>query len=105
MHEALKAHEILKKQGIAARVIDLYSLQPLPEAELPRHAGECGNRVVVVEDHYAGAIAGLVCQGRSGKVTSLHVREIPRSGTSAELLALMKIDGAAIVAAAKALLR
>ena len=53
---------------------------------------------MVVEDHYGGAIAGARRQA-VGKVTSLHVREIPRSGTSAELLALMKIDGAAIVTA------
>jgi transketolase len=104
VHEALKAHEILKEQGIAARVIDLYSLQPLPQAELQRHASECGGRVVVAEDHYGGAIAGLV-SGAVGKVTSLCVRELPRSGTGAELLALMKIDGAAIAGAVEALLR
>jgi transketolase len=102
VHEALKAHETLKDNGIAARVVDLYSLRPLPEAELYRHAGECGNRVVVVEDHYGGAIAGLVA-GVVGRVTSLHVKEIPRSGKSSELLALMKIDHAAIVAACQAL--
>jgi transketolase len=103
VHEALKAHDILKDRGVAVRVIDLYSLQPLPEAELLQHAGECGGRVIVVEDHYGGVIAGLVSRV-VGKVTSLHVREIPRSGTSAELLALMKIDGAAIARAAKAMI-
>ena len=103
VHEALKAHEALRGRGIAARVVDLYSLRPLPEAELARHAGECGGRVVVVEDHYGGAIAGLVARV-VGKVTSLHVREIPRSGKSGELLALMKIDSAAIVAAVEELL-
>ena len=102
VHEALKAHETLKGNGIAARVVDLYSLRPLPEAELARHAGECGGRVVVVEDHYGGAIADLVARV-VGKVTSLHVKEIPRSGKSGELLALMKIDQAAIAAACRAL--
>ena len=102
VHEALKAHALLERKGIAARVVDLYSLQPLPEAELSRHADECGNRVVVVEDHYAGAIASLVSR-TVGKVTSLCVREIPRSGTGTELLAMMKIDGAAIARAAEAM--
>jgi transketolase len=101
--EALKAHEILKGKGIAARVIDLYSLQPLPEAELAGIAGECGNRVVVAEDHYGGVIASLVSRV-VGKVSSLCVKEIPRSGKSAELLALMKIDGQAIVQAVNSLL-
>lgn len=104
VHEALKAHDILKSKGINVRVIDLYSLQPLPAADLSRHAGECGGRVVVAEDHYSGAVAGLVARA-VGKVTSLSVRELPRSGTSAELLALMKIDAAAIVAAVEALPR
>ncbi|MCU0277249.1 MAG: hypothetical protein MUF02_10475 [Acidobacteria bacterium] len=78
----------------------MYSLQPLPAAELARQAEECGGRVVVVEDHYAGAIAALVSRV-VGRVTSLCVRGIPRSGKSAELLALMGIDAAAIVAAAE----
>ncbi len=104
VHEALKASAALQGDGIAARVADLYSLRPLPEAELARHAGECGGRVVVAEDHYGGAIAGLVARV-VGKVTSLHVREVPRSGTSAELLALMKIDAGAIAAACRAMVR
>jgi transketolase len=104
LHEALKAHEALKSKGIAARVIDLYSLQPLPAAELARHAGECGSNVVVVEDHYGGVIASLVSR-TVGKVTSLCVKEIPRSGKSAELLALMKIDHTAIIRAAEALIK
>jgi len=104
LHEALKAHEALRGQGIATRVVDLYSLQPLPEADLIRHAGECGGRVVVAEDHYGGAIAGLVARA-VGKVTSLHVRELPRSGKSVELLSLMKIDSAAIVQAVETLFK
>lgn len=103
VHEALKAHALLESRGIAARVVDLYSLQPLPQAELQRHAGECGGNVLVVEDNYNGAIAARIAQV-AGRVTSLSVREIPRSGTGAELLALMKIDSAAIVTAVETLL-
>jgi len=102
VHEALKAHEALKGRGIPVRVVDLYSLQPLPEAELARHAAECGGRVVVAEDHYGGAIAGLVSRV-VGKVTGLCVKEIPRSGKSSELLALMGIDHNAIARAVEKL--
>ena len=98
LHEALKAHDILKSKGITIRVIDLYSLQPLAAAELARNAGECGDKVVVVEDHYGGAITSLVARA-VGRVTGLYVREIPRSGSSAELLALMGIDHQAIARA------
>jgi len=104
VHEALKAHQILKNKGISARVIDLYSLRPLPEADLVRHAGECTGKVIVAEDHYGSAIASIVSLA-VGKVTSLCVREIPRSGRSAELLALMKIDHAAIAQAVEELLK
>jgi transketolase len=103
VHEALKAHEALRVRGVAVRVVDLYSLQPLPEAELARHAAECGGRVVVAEDHYGGIVAGRVAR-TVGRVSSLHVRGLPRSGTGAELLALMNIDSAAIVAAVEDLL-
>lgn len=103
LHEALKAHEILAARGIAVRIVDLYSLQPLPESELARHTAECGQRVLVAEDHYGGVVAGLVAR-TVGRVTSLHVRGIPRSGTGPELLALMKIDSAAIVAAVQEML-
>jgi transketolase len=101
VHEALKAHEILAGKGIRTRVIDLYSINPLDEAGLLRNAGECGGRVIVAEDHYEGAIAGRISRVL-GKVTSLCVREIPRSGKSAELLALMGIDHAAIARAVEA---
>ena len=34
MHEALKAADALAEEGIAARVIDLYSIKPLDEETL-----------------------------------------------------------------------
>jgi hypothetical protein len=58
----------------------------------------------VAEDHYGGVIASLISR-TVGKVVSLHVKEIPRSGQSAELLALMKIDHTAIVNAVDALVK
>jgi len=102
VHEALKAHDILKNKGSAVRVIDLYSLQPLAEADLIRHAGECGGKIVVAEDHYCGAMAAVVARA-VGKVTSLCVKEIPRSGPSAELLRKYGIDHQAIVRSVEAL--
>ncbi len=101
VHEALKAGDILKSRGLAVRIIDLYSLQPVAEAELARHAGACGGKVVVAEDHYGGVMAAAVARA-VGRVTSLCVREIPRSGQSAELLHLYGIDSQAIMAACRA---
>ena len=48
--EALAAHAELGKQGIAVRVIDLYSVKPLDEATLRKAAAET-RALVTVEDH------------------------------------------------------
>jgi transketolase C-terminal domain/subunit len=56
--EALKAYDELMKAGVAIRVIDLYSIQPIDEAALRTAAAETGGRVVTVEDHYAGGGIG-----------------------------------------------
>jgi transketolase len=106
LFEALKAHETLQKEGVAVRVIDLYSVQPV-DAETLRRAGKETRGIVTVEDHsprggigeaVAGAVAGMA------RVEMLGVREIPRSGKPAELLAFHGIDAAAIVRAVRGLL-
>jgi len=48
--EALKAAEILKEEGIAARVINICSIKPLDEELIIKAAKECG-KVVTCEEH------------------------------------------------------
>ncbi len=98
LHEALKAYEILMKEGIAIRVIDLYSIQPLDIATLKKAAKET-KVIITVEDHYpAGGIGEAVAAAIPGSVVqSLAVRKMPQSGKIAELLAYEEIDAAAIV--------
>ena len=105
--EALLAHEALAKENIAIRVVDLYSVKPLDEETLKKAAAET-KRFVTVEDHsiYGGigeAVAAVVA-GRA-TVRRLGVREIPRSGKPAELMAVHGIDAGAIVAAVREALR
>ena len=100
VHEALKAFEELEKKGIHIRVIDLYSIKPVDEAELIMHAKECKNKVIVVEDHYANGIGSVVSEV-VGNIKHLYVKEIPRSGKPEELRAKYKIDANAIVEAVK----
>src|SRR2546421_3464137 len=52
LHEALKAHEQLAGEGIAARVIDAYSVKPIDVETLRQAARETGGRLLVVEDHW-----------------------------------------------------
>lgn len=108
LFEALNAHAQLQSVGIAVRVIDIFSVQPI-DAQLLRSAGqETNNLIVTVEDHApAGgigeAVAGAVAPFGI-RVHTLAVRELPRSGTGAELLAAYGIDAVAIVKTVKALL-
>ena len=106
LHEALKAHERLAAEGVAARVIDLYSLQPIDEETLRRAAAETGV-IVTVEDHsLQGGIGEAVAAAVAGSVPveRLGVKDIPRSGKPAELMAAHGIDADAIVAAVRRVL-
>ena len=107
--EALKAHDALAKDGIAIRVVDAYSVQPIDREGLHAAARATGNRVITVEDHYAhGGLGDAVSEalGDAGaRVHRLAVREIPRSGQPDELLDRYGISARAIVDAVKAMLR
>jgi transketolase len=99
--EALDAHELLSKQGVSVRVIDLYSVQPIDTATLVRCARETKGRLITVEDHYVGggigdAVAAAVA-GHGFSVHRLAVREIPRSGAPEQLLDYYGISARHIV--------
>jgi transketolase len=102
LFEALKAHDLLKKDGVNVRVIDLYSVQPIDAASLIAAGRETG-RLITVEDHYAaGGLGDAVARAVAAAgltVTQLAVREIPRSGTPEQLLDKYGISARNIVAA------
>jgi len=107
LHEAVKAADALKAEGIGITVIDAYCIKPLGKDVIRAAAQKTGNVVITVEEHYAegglgDAVAGeLSAEGI--KVHKLAVRELPRSGKAEELLAKFGIDAAAIVKQVKAL--
>ena len=107
LFEALGAYDTLQKQGIAARVIDLYSLQPIDTETLQKASRETG-WIVTVEDHYpAGGIGEAVMSAVApigGKVHQIAVRELPRSGRPEELVDKFGLSASHIVDAVKALL-
>lgn len=94
--EALKAYEILQKKKTNIRIIDLYSVKPIDEKSLIKNAKECGENVIVVEDHYFNGIGSAV-SSVLGKIKHLYVKEIPRSGKPEELMRKYGIDASAIV--------
>jgi transketolase len=105
LFEALKAYDRLSKEGIAVRVIDLYSVQPIDRETLRESARAAGGLVVTVEDHYAhGGLGDAVLAALAGEPVRLHklaVREIPRSGKPEELIERFGISAGAIVEAVK----
>jgi transketolase len=107
LFEALKAYDQLKAEGVAIRVIDLYSLAPIAKDALIAAGQATKGRIVTVEDHYpAGGIGDAVDEAVSDAGIRVHriaVREIPRSGKPEELLERFGISAAHIVDAVKAL--
>ncbi len=105
--EALAAYDELKKTGIAIRVIDLFSMQPIDADTLVAAARAAKGNVVTVEDHYAhGGIGDAVAACMSTErflVKKLAVREIPRSGKPKELLDRFGISARHIMDAVTAL--
>jgi transketolase len=89
LHEALKAYEELKNEGILVRVIDLYCVKPVDVVTLRRAAFETG-MIITVEDHFAeGGIADAVRTALSKQPVPVHalaVRAMPKSGKPDELL-------------------
>jgi transketolase len=104
LHEALKAYEELKKEGILVRIIDLYSVKPVDVATLRRAAFETGV-IITVEDHFAeGGIADAVRTALSKHPVPVHalaVRAMPKSGKPDELLDYEEISWKAIVEVVK----
>ncbi|HEU5343906.1 MAG TPA: transketolase [Ktedonobacterales bacterium] len=116
LHEALKACDQLKGEGIAIRVIDAYSVKPIDAATLRAAAQATGGRVVTVEDHWIqGGLGDAVLEAFTGtedsapdgqplRVVKLAVREMPGSGKPDELIEAAGISANHIVKAVKSLL-
>ena len=108
LHEALKAADQLKGQGIAVRVIDLYCVKPLDGAALAAELKATGGRLVTVEDHFEegglgeAVLAALLDAGSApSKVRRLAVRGMPHSGKPDELVDKFGISARHIVEAVK----
>jgi len=88
LHEALAAHDSLRRKGVHVRVVDAYSIKPLDEEAFARAARETGT-LVVVEDHAIDGGLGEAVAAAVGSMAPVHrleVHELPRSGTENQLL-------------------
>ncbi len=109
VHHCLAAADELTREGIDARVIDLYSVKPVDRQRLLDAVRDTGGRLVVVEDHYpqgglgAAVLESLADLGDPVRVTHLAVRGLPGSGTPTQQMDQAGIGVTAIVSAARAL--
>jgi transketolase len=110
LHNCLAAADQLAKDGIGARVLDLYSIKPVDTKALLAAAAATDDRIVVVEDHYPqGGIGGAVLEAFSDAdhpvaIAHLAVQSLPGSGTPAELMDAAGISTDHVVSAARDLL-
>jgi transketolase len=106
LHECLSAADELAGRGIAARVIDLYSVKPVDAETLLAAAAET-RALVTVEDHWpeggiGETVAGVLAEaGASTPLVRLAVSGRPGSGPPKDLLSAAGIDAEHIVAAAE----
>lgn len=106
LHEALKAADLLAKDGIHIRVMDPFTLKPVDEESICTNAAEAGGRIVTVEDHYpegglGDAVSGAVAMKRDIIVKRLAVGDIPRSGPSETLMDMFGISAKCIAKAVR----
>ncbi len=118
LHEALKAYDRLKQEGITARIIDAYSVKPIDTETLHQAAQDTDGNLIVVEDHwlegglgaavqdaFAGVDTSPTYQGPQLQLIKLAVQNMPGSGKPQELMHEAKIDADAIVEAARSLVK
>ena len=61
LHNCLAAADELKRDGISARVVDMYSVKPIDTQTLLDAAVAARDRMVVVEDHFRRAASVAPC--------------------------------------------
>ncbi|MFC0032233.1 transketolase [Micromonospora chaiyaphumensis] len=109
VHNCLAAAEELAREGIDARVVDLYSVKPIDRQRLLDAVRDTAGRLVVVEDHYPqGGLGSAVLEALADlaepvRVSHLAVRGLPGSGTPTQQMDMAGIGPHAIVGAARAL--
>jgi transketolase len=104
--EAMAAQELLKKEGIFARVINMHTIRPLDREMIINCAKETKGLVVCEEHSLVGglssAINEVVCENAPIKVIHIGIKDrFGQSGTSDELLKEYKLTSLDIVSAAK----
>ena len=103
---ALEAAEMLKADGIDARVINIHTIKPIDKEILVKAAKETGAIVTAEEHNVIGGLGGAVCEALSEEypvpVVRLGVEDtFGKSGPALELLKIYGLDAEHIAEKAK----
>lgn len=107
---ALEAAEVLAKDGITARVLDMHTIKPLDVDAVKACVNDIG-KIITVEDHniingLGGAVCEVVAEMGKGIVKRIGIQDqFGQSAPYERLLAINGITTEDIAAAAKALLK
>ncbi|HEX8965477.1 MAG TPA: transketolase [Patescibacteria group bacterium] len=110
VEEALKAADILEKEGITITVVDAYSISPIDKKTLLEVAQKVKtNTIITVEDHFIhggmGDFAIAAVSENGVKVVKMAVIGHSHSGTKDELLDRAGISASHIVEKVKSLVK
>ena len=106
VNEALEAHELLAKEGISARIINIATIKPLDREIVIKAARETG-AIVTAEEHtvvggLGSAVADVVCEEYPVPVVKLGVNDtFGHSGPAVKLLDEFGLRAANIAEKAK----
>lgn len=106
---ALEAAELLAKDGVEAKVINIHTIKPLDEELIVSAAKETG-KVVTVEEHsviggLGSALCDVLCEKSPTPVLKIGINDVfGESGPALELIKKYELDGEGIYKKIKAFL-
>lgn len=101
LHKSITAAEILERQGIKARVVNIHTIKPI-DSELIINSAEKTGAVVTVEEHsviggLGSAVAEVICQYAPTKMKIIGINDVfGRSGKPEDLFRLYGLDSQSI---------
>lgn len=105
--ESLEAAEMLEKDGVSVRVINIHTIKPLDEEIVEKAAKETG-KIVTVEEHsiiggLGSAVCDVVAEKAPAKVMKIGINDVyGESGPAVELIKKYGLDAESIYKKVKA---
>jgi len=108
--QALAAHDLLKTEGVSARVLNVHTIKPIDREAIEAAATEIG-RLVTVEEHFVngglgGAAAEVMAELGKGRLLRLGLKDefVMDVAPYPDILKLVGLDAPSIAKSVKSLL-